>query len=262
MDEIFSFESENRTDLACEQVVGRVEESDEVVEKTTVTLSEDEAKALGKRAGRYSSVASEAVKRGERERYPRLVRALAGSLKEAINFGGGALVVGLGNPSLRADAFGAETVRGIAVSAADGGLKTLLADVSSRTGIESFDLVRAVVERVKPNGVIAVDSLCARSGARLGAVFQVSDAGIVPGSGVGNARAELSERTLGVPTVCLGVPTVIYASTVAREAAGSEEKAARLILTLSEIDRVVADCGAIAASAINRAFGKSRAALF
>lgn len=82
------------------------------------------------------------------------------------------------------------------------------------TGMESLELVRGAVRHVRPACVLAVDALAAAAPERLCRTFQLSDAGIVPGSGVGNARAALQKRTLGVPVFCLGVPTVLDAGTL------------------------------------------------
>ena len=87
--------------------------------------------------------------------------------------------------------------------------------VLARTGLEALELVRGAVERVRPAAVIAVDALAARDSARLCATVQLSDTGLVPGSGVGNRRSALDRGTLGVPVIAVGVPTVVDGATLA-----------------------------------------------
>ena len=139
------------------------------------------------------------------------------------------LVVGLGNPDITPDAVGPLAAECVLVTRH---LKTRLPEefaafrpvsvfrtgVLGTTGIESAALVRGVVSLVRPDRVIAVDALSAREAARLCRAVQVTDAGIVPGSGVGNARSALTEETLGVPVVAVGVPTVVDAATIVSDA--------------------------------------------
>ena len=148
-------------------------------------------------------------------------------------------VVGLGNRELTADALGPlvasrltatrhlrreedELYRSLKCCL----LSSVTPGVLGQTGIETLELLRGTVGSVSPDLVIAVDALAARSGDRLASTVQISDTGICPGSGVGNHRAELSKKTLGVPVISLGIPTVIYSSTLVWDAlreAGIEE---------------------------------------
>ena len=82
------------------------------------------------------------------------------------------------------------------------------------TGIETSDIIFGVVEKTKPDFVIAIDALAARSIERVNSTIQISDTGIHPGSGVGNKRKELSKETLGVPVIAIGVPTVVDAVSI------------------------------------------------
>ena len=241
-----------RTDLASELVRPRVKKTDEWISETTVEVTAEDAAAIGKPAGIYTSVVSPAVVRNAAAIYTRLIAATAKILKKYLKGATDVLLIGLGNPAMKADSLGAETVARAIVGKR---IKTLLPSVSAVTGIESFDVIRAVTSEIKPKAVIVADALCAASGKRLGTVFQITDAGITPGSGVGNARREISRSTLGIPVISVGVPTVIYARTVAREAGGDDKKADELIFTLSEIDRVAKDAGTIIGESINAALG-------
>jgi len=86
------------------------------------------------------------------------------------------------------------------------------------TGIETGEIVQGIVEKVKPNLVIAIDALASRKTERIGSTIQIADTGINPGSGIGNKRMGLTEQSLGVPTLAIGVPTVVYAHTIGRDA--------------------------------------------
>jgi spore protease len=152
-----------------------------------------------------------------------------------------------------------------------GNLCALAPGVLGITGIETYDVLAALVDRIKPGAVIAVDTLASGSTARLASAFQIADSGITPGAGVGNRRLRLSRETLNVPVIAIGVPLVVYASTIANEvfeeyfrarkrdtrrAAAERATAALLgdaIVTLKDIDVAVKECAAILALAINMA---------
>ena len=153
--------------------------------------------------------------------------ALAAELRRLLRLqpGQGVLVAGLGNEAVTPDALGPLCLRGLFLTRhlirhlpeQFGGVRPVSAvapGVLATTGMESLELVRGAVRHVRPACVLAVDALAAAAPERLCRTFQLSDAGIVPGSGVGNARAALQKRTLGVPVFCLGVPTVLDAGTL------------------------------------------------
>lgn len=119
---------------------------------------------------------------------------------------GKVLVVGLGNPRYVADAFGTRVIDAIGAKC---GLLKLYPLVSGETGVESCDIVKAVVDRIKPAAVIAIDTLATSEKSRLGNIYQLTDSGIVPGSGAGSARGVINAESLGVPFFALGVPLVL-----------------------------------------------------
>ena len=190
------------------------------------------------------------------------------------------LVVGLGNAALTADAIGPETVsrlratrhlrryeEGLYRSLSCSALSAFSPGVLGETGIESQEVIKGVVCAVKPDLVIAVDALAARSCARLSRTVQLCDSGISPGSGVGNHRAELSLGTLGVPVLALGVPTVVNTATLvydALQAAGIEKMDKRLQKVLDdgigffvspkESDLITESFASLLANAIGRVF--------
>ena len=156
----------------------------------------------------------------------RLAQTLAGMLPEL----GAVLVIGLGNRRITADSLGPRVVDGVLVTRhmrenTPASLKGRLRAVSAVapgvlgvTGMETADVVRGIVEHTRPEAVIAVDALAARETARICTTMQIADTGIQPGSGVGNHRLGLDEESLGVPVIAVGVPMVVYAATIARDA--------------------------------------------
>lgn len=133
------------------------------------------------------------------------------------------LVVGVGNGEMTADALGPETVKQILVTRhlgkARGTLRrcsvsAMTPGVLGNTGIETVELIGGAVRTVRPNAVIAVDALAARHYERLASTVQISDGGILPGSGIGNIRKAISRETLGCPVLAVGVPMVVNSSTL------------------------------------------------
>lgn len=136
------------------------------------------------------------------------------------------LVVGLGNRNITSDALGSFVIDKLIVtrhlhelapsSVKDfGNVCGISPGVLGNTGIETADIIKAVSEKVKPKAVIVTDALAARCANRIGSTIQLSDTGLSPGSGIGNRRSAIDEKSLGVPVISIGVPTVIDASTLA-----------------------------------------------
>ena len=239
----------SRTDLAAELIKAKGRDFDGVCKVSVVDLDSARAAAYGKSEGRYVTLETDAITGYSPRDKTRLARVLAGQLAALLPARKNLLVVGLGNANMTADALGAEVCRDIFVES--GRVRTLCPGVAGNTGIESYDIVKGVADRIKPSAVIAVDSLAAASTARVCRVIQLCDAGITPGSGVSNHRERLSERTLGVPVVAIGVPLVVYASTIIRDAGGDEEGFESLIVTPKDIDLLVREAAAVVCRAIN-----------
>lgn len=241
-----------RTDLAVEFAPGVRHTLSERIARTDVAVDEKLSKQLSKPVGRYSTVETDIVVRGDRTEYGRLVEALSNILAE-LRTRGSCMCVGLGNPLMTADALGTRCARRLCVGRGSG-LCSVTPNVSGATGIESADIVAGAVERVKPDSVVVVDSLAAAATGRLGAAFQFTDSGITPGSGVANHRTRLDRDSLGVPVLSIGVPLVVYASTIVEEAGGDPAAVDSLIVTPKDIDVLVEDCAEVIAAAINRVF--------
>lgn len=176
------------------------------------------------------------------------------------------LVVGLGNRELTPDAIGpaatAEIEATMHLKEEDPELFDTLGcseicvfcpDVSSNSGMKSADSVRAIVESVKPTVVFAIDSLASRSAERLGNTVQISNTGIIPGTGVGHSGGTLNETSLGVPVIAIGIPTVISASALSGGAQGGY--ASNFFLAPKGINKIVKNGAKIIGGGINQAFG-------
>jgi spore protease len=135
------------------------------------------------------------------------------------------LIIGIGNSKIISDALGSKTIENIIVTRhmylinnVDNkryrNVSVLEPNVLGVTGIDSFEIIKNVVKEIKPNFVIAIDSLCARTIERLNCTIQITSTGITPGSGIGNSKEELSFSTLNVPVIAIGVPTVVEASVI------------------------------------------------
>ena len=240
-----TFSSQNRTDLASELVKARPTRINELISKTTVSVDKKTSTIINKPVGKYVTLLTPIAIQNLTSHYPRLVRALKNCLVKMINGRKNCLVVGLGNRKMTADSLGEAVISRINVTG-EGGVRTFCPQVSGVTGIESYDVVCAIVDRIKPDVIIAVDSLCAASRERLGTAFQLTDTGITPGSGVNNARMRLDKNSLGVDVISIGVPLVVYASTL-----GAKEE--ELIVTPKDVDLLVQECAIIIAKSINTA---------
>ena len=189
---------------------------------TVKILDEDGVKRLHKPIGTYLTLEIDGLRKKEQNGFRQTVLALAAELEKLIGERDNVLVVGLGNEAVTPDAVGPKTLRSVIVTRH---LKDVLKDtmrgfrtvstaepgVLGTTGIESAELVRALVRDIRPEAVIVVDALASSSPSRICASIQLTDTGIVPGSGVGNSRAAFNEASLGVPVIAVGVPTVMDA---------------------------------------------------
>lgn len=233
-----------RTDLAAEaseiasrrgEVAGVKTQRSRVagVDLTDVRIeSAAAARTLGKPCGRYLTFDVGRVWQDSTETQRDKTLFLAETLRPLVPEGEGAvLIAGLGNRHITADAVGPCVSEHLLVTRhmrdkrpdlyESLGLSPVAAitpGVLGETGMESADIIESVAARLRPRAVILVDALASRRLSRLATTVQVSDAGLSPGSGVGNRRSELSRDTLGVPVLSVGVPTVVDAATLAYDA--------------------------------------------
>ena len=152
------------------------------------------------------------------------IRELKNILSNYVTLDSKILVIGLGNSQSTPDSLGPEVINNILVTrhlfnlgdVEDGYLNvcSLKPQVTGVTGIETSDMIEAVINKLNVDLVIVVDALAASSITRVNRTIQITDSGIAPGSGVGNNRRELSLKTLGIPVVAIGVPTIVDAATI------------------------------------------------
>lgn len=191
-------------------------------------LDKEGAETLGKPVGTYLTLDLTSYWQRKENYFDRAVRALGAELRDMLPGDGAAMVVGLGNRAMTPDAVGPLTLESVlitrhlraAMPKQFGGFRPVSAfsvGVLGTTGVESAEAVRGLVKQVKPDFVIAVDALASRRTGRVCATVQLSDSGIVPGSGVGNQRSALNKESLGVPVFAVGVPTVVDAATLAAD---------------------------------------------
>lgn len=257
--------SMKRTDLANEFTDRRAESvQDGHIKRTCVRLDKKAAAALGKSEGLYCTVECRAVTERRRDLFDSVACELSTLMREMSAGAESVLAIGLGNPNMTADSLGAKVCdRLIATrhlkSEGGGRLCVLTPNVLGVTGIESFDVVAGVAQRIKPDLAVAIDSLAAAATSRIASAFQISDSGITPGSGVSNHRERLSRQSLGLPVLSVGVPLVVYASTIIADATGMDKcdvcaEDGDMIVTPKDIDLYVDDCAYIVARAINDCF--------
>lgn len=235
-----------RTDLALEatesfeeddvEIRGvRIEEAADEEREIYTTIvkieTENGAKIMGKPVGTYITLEAPNMS-SEDEDYHREIsselakhiRKLLGEDEQAI------LVVGLGNREVTPDALGPNVVNNLHITRhmikeygkssmkdQENPVSAVVPGVMAQTGMETLEIIRGIVKETKPQVVIAIDALAARSTKRLNRTIQITDTGINPGSGVGNHREGINEETLGIPVIAIGVPTVVDAATIVND---------------------------------------------
>ncbi len=194
-------------------------------------LNEIGEKKLGKPIGTYITIDMPEFVHYDKDTMDEISDVLGRNLMELVEVSKDmtVLVVGLGNWNVTPDALGPKVISKIMITRH---LKQLIPDkidegirpvcglspgVLGITGIETGEIIKSVVEKIKPNLLICIDALASRKLSRVNRTIQIGNTGISPGSGVGNKRMEISERTLGIPVIAVGVPTVVDAATLAND---------------------------------------------
>ena len=236
-------------------VLAREEELEGFPLTRVEVLDGEGAAALGKPRGIYFTLDISALWKREEGVFQRAVRAVAALLEPLLPEEGPVLTAGLGSPAMPADALGPRMLDHLLVTRhlqeVLPGFRSVAgigAGVLGTTGMEAAEWIRGAVDRVKPEAVVVVDALAARSLDRLCSSIQISDTGLIPGSGVGNHRMALNREGLGLPVISIGVPTVVSVETAAKDllsqAGGDEEqlsglKGKGLFVTPDSIDSKV-----------------------
>ena len=273
------YDSENKgKGIEISGVEVETEKFEELVGITRIKITDENgSKALQKPLGNYITLEVEGVVDGEEGIKETVARAVANELKRLIQFHSKlkVLIIGLGNDKVTPDALGPYTVSKVKVTRhyflmvdADSDdemscVSGFIPGVMGSTGMETADLIKSAAKIAKPEVIIAVDSLAARNVNRISTTIQISDSGISPGAGTGNMRKQLTEKTLGIKVVAIGVPTVIDSKTLIldnlidylKDPGGAEqyidENGIPMIVTSTEIDQVIKDFSDIISNGIN-----------
>ena len=228
-----------RTDLADERLSeciksGEVEgisseniDLDNTLKVTRVkVLNEKGKQKIGKEIGTYITLEIKNIDIISKDELEKISKILAEQLKELVKGYNSILVVGLGNIDTTADSIGPKVIKDLQITRHIKKYAPNLIDknaieisgiapgVLGTTGIETGEILKGIVEKVKPDAIIAIDALISRDISRLFKTIQISDTGITPGAGVGNSRKEISIKTMGIPVIAVGVPTLVEAATI------------------------------------------------
>ncbi len=278
-----------RTDLIYETVVDRGNSALSGITSKDITysglkvnrievLSEQAAQKTGKKQGKYVTVFC--PKLGDAD--GRELIDMTECIKEQIEYlvpleNKTVLVAGLGNNGITPDALGPLAVGNIIVSRhikqnmqdvfdslSLGEVSAIAPGVLGQTGVESADIIKAVAEKIKPDVIIAIDSLMAGKISRLAKTVQLSNAGITPGSGIGNHRFEISSQTMGIPVISIGIPMVIEASTLAFDLIDDDGRVNEMLAPFEEdlvvtpkfVDTIVEKAARVLGYSVNKAFHK------
>lgn len=236
---------------------------------TEITIDDDSClESLGKGKGRYITLEGASLSRFSDD-YDEMTEELASEIGRLIP-DGEILVAGLGNNDITPDALGPQVISKVLATrhlrdeldSDEEQFLTSLRPVSAfaggvlgQTGIESSELVKAIVRQLDPAGIIVIDALACSDISRLGTTIQISDSGISPGSGVSNTRKELSEKIFGIPVIAIGVPTVVDMHTIVRSLTGRDPKreTPNMMVTPRDIDRLTERASQLIAFGINLA---------
>lgn len=211
-----------------EQVIN----NDLKVSKVRITNYNGE-QSIGKPMGDYITIDIKNLKIAEEEEIQKSAETLSNELKPIINkhidSKGDILIAGLGNLYVTPDSLGPKVVKDIEITRhiikylpqyIDENTRPVSAispGVLGTTGIETLEVLEGVIDKIKPKMLIVIDALASRSIERISSTVQISDTGIVPGSGVGNTRKELSKKTLGIPVIAIGIPTVVESAVLVND---------------------------------------------
>lgn len=236
-----------RTDLACERRdiykklngleeidgIETEQKGDSIKVNTVKVVNENGAEAIGKPIGTYITIDIKNFKFADDDKIQKASEMVTEELKKLIDKHStkqdDILVVGLGNRFVTPDSLGPKVITDIEITRhllkyapeyLDPGTRPVSAvspGVLGTTGIETFEIVKGIVDNVHPKLLIVIDALASRSIERISSTIQIADTGIVPGSGVQNARKMLNQESLGIPVIALGVPMVVDMSTIIDE---------------------------------------------
>lgn len=229
------YKKANNVENEVEGIESQQEDVNEKIKITRVKItSEQGEQAIGKPKGEYITIDIKKINLLTEEELEDASKILAEDLKrligEKIEFKDDVLIVGLGNEEVTPDALGPNVIKNVEITRhiinylpqyIDENTRPVSAiapGVLGTTGIETLEIIKGVVEHIKPKLLIVIDALASRSMERISSTIQISNTGIVPGAGVGNTRKEISENTLSIPVIAIGIPTVVETAVVVNDA--------------------------------------------
>lgn len=212
-------------------------------------LTKNGARELGKPMGTYITMEAPNLAEPDEDYHREVSSALAEMIRQIApkpSADGAVLVVGLGNREVTPDALGPHVIGNLMItrhiineygkaaysSESVQPVSGIVPGVMAQTGMEAAEIIKGIIEQTNPSLVIVIDALAARSTKRLNRTIQITDTGIHPGSGVGNHRNAITEESLGVPVIAIGVPTVVDAATIVNDAVEN------LINTMSDLNNM------------------------
>ena len=227
------YKKQNNIENQIDGIETEEEEKDQIKISRVKILNEQGEKALAKPKGDYVTLDVKNIKTVDEEGIEKIAEILGDELREIIkkhiSDTEDILVVGLGNLYVTPDALGPKVVSEIQVtrhilqympSAMPEDTRPVSAispGVLGITGIETMEILKGIVDNIKPKMLIVIDALASRSIERISSSIQIADTGIVPGAGVGNTRKEISIKTLGIPVIALGIPTVVDLASITND---------------------------------------------
>lgn len=211
-------------------VLEQYKEDDKCIRVTKIQIkTADGAKSMGRPIGNYMTLESADKEHSDEHSDKNLsgtklpdTNLLASYINELLPSSAHSfLIVGLGNANMTADALGPLTIEKMAQSGMASHTSMIVPGVFAQTGMESCEIIQGIVQQTSPDCIITIDALAARSAFRLGTTVQLTDTGIRPGSGVGNARKGITKENMKIPVIAIGIPTVVSAAAIVSDAMDS-----------------------------------------
>ena len=237
--------------------------------------TEEGARSIGRPKGKYDTLGTGRMDLLSEDEIDDATEEIAKKLCEMMDSASAIperiLVVGLGNRNLTPDSIGPKAAglvkptlhikdfdEEMFSSLECSEIAVITPGVTAESGIDSTEIVRGISRRILPDVIIAVDAIATRSVERLGSTVQISDTGLFPGSGIGNSKGALTESTVGIPVIAIGVPTVIDSRIFGvQDTTKIRSNSEAMMVSPKEIDEITTNAARIIGGAINQAFGIS-----
>ena len=239
-------------------------------------VSERGAREMGKSRGTYLTLEAPGLASPDEDYHREVSEMIADLLRELTGTAESVLVAGLGNRDVTPDALGPQAVSNLMITrhlireygremmgmAGCCVVSGIVPGVMAQTGMETSEILQGIIEETRPDLLIVIDALAARSTRRLGRTVQITDTGIQPGSGVGNHRGSLTKESLGIPVIAIGVPTVVEAAAIVYDAQGNCEKMPPhlngMFVTPKNIDEMIKQLSFTLSEALNMVFSETK----